>query len=105
MPINDIDLTSLSVNELNELISKARAVKTQKATPSIKINAYVASVGKHVNGALEAIKKLMAAEGVSGAKWADVEAQLARLASENYRKEADEVAIRTRARRGVRRKK
>lgn len=100
MAIGNVDLESLSANELGELIRRAREIKSKKATPSIKINGYVTSVGKHVSATLEAIKKLSLAEGVSARKWEEVEASLGRLQLANYRTEADKVKLTPRTARG-----
>ncbi|MCC6484087.1 MAG: hypothetical protein IT209_04495 [Armatimonadetes bacterium] len=100
MAINDIDFSKLSVDELNEVIRKAREVKSKKSTPSIKINGYVISVRKHVDSALEAIKKLSISEGVAQRKWDEVETQLRRLQLDSYRSEAEKVKITPRTPRG-----
>jgi hypothetical protein len=87
------ELDKMSATELAVLIKKAREVRARKATPSVKINGYVASVGKHVNSALEAVKKLMASDGVPERKWEDVENQLRRLQLDVYREEASKVKL------------
>ncbi len=83
----------MSATDLAVLIKKAREVRARKATPSIKINGYVTSVGKHVNSALEAVKKLMASDGVPERKWEEVENQLRRLQLDVYREEASKVKL------------
>lgn len=104
MPINSDELQRLSVNELSDLIRIAREIKSRKATPTIKINGYVASIGKHVEAALQAVKKLNASEGVSEAKWQDVEKQLSRLSLDNYRAEAEKVTLTIRGGKRTRRR-
>ncbi|MGQ9808595.1 MAG: hypothetical protein ACUVSM_10050 [Armatimonadota bacterium] len=104
MPINPAELEQLSATELNELIQKAREIKKKKATPSTKINAYVNSVAGNVRRTLEAVKKLLDADGVSPKKWEEVETHLRKLQLDVYRDEAAKVTLRT-TRRGGRRKK
>lgn len=91
-------LEEMNANELNALIDAARTLRKAKATPSIKINGYVASVQKHVTAALEAISKLSSAEGVGPEKWAAVQAHLSRLQLDVYKDEAARVTVRNRSR-------
>lgn len=98
LDLNELD--KMTATDLAALIKKAREVRARKATPSVKINGYVASVGKHVNGALEAIKKLMASDGVSEKKWQEVENHLRRVQLDAFRDEASKVKLTVRAGRG-----
>lgn len=104
MPVNSEELQGLSVDELNDLIRKAREIKSRKATPTIKVNGYVASVGKHVEATLQAVKKLNNSEGVSAAKWQDVEKQLSRLSLDKYKAEAEKVTLTIRGGKRTRRR-
>lgn len=93
MSIESINLNELTVEQLNDVIKKARELKSKKATPSIKVNAYVSSVSKHVDAALQAIKKLSDAQGVPQKKWDEVENQLRRLQIDAYRESATKVKV------------
>lgn len=105
MALDTIDLDNLTVDDLSALIKRARELKSKKSTPSIKINAYVTSVGKHVEGALQAIKKLADSQGVPERKWEDIEAHLRRLQLDTFREEAQKVKITPRAPRGTRKRR
>jgi hypothetical protein len=104
LPVDTAELEQMSATELSELIQKAREIKKKKATPSSKINAYVNSVSGNVRRTLEAVKKLLEADGVPAKKWEEVEAQLGRLQLDVYRDEAAKITLRP-TRRGGRRKK
>ncbi|MEI6913845.1 MAG: hypothetical protein WCL39_01810 [Armatimonadota bacterium] len=104
MSVDTINLEGMSADELAVLIQKARELKAKKSTPSIKISGYVASVGKHVNATLEAVKKLSLSDGIPPRKWEELENQLKRLQLDCYRQEAEKVKITPRAARGGRRK-
>lgn len=93
-----LGLEEMNADDLKALIDAARTLRKAKATPSIKINGYVASVQKHVTAALEAISKLSSAEGVGPEKWAAVQAHLSRLQLDIYRDEAARVTVRNRSR-------
>jgi hypothetical protein len=67
------------VNEIDALIASAREHRKQRATPAVLVNGYVASIGKHVNGCLQALSKLDSAEGVSEAKRKQAETLLGKL--------------------------
>ncbi len=91
-----VDLTGMPLSEVDKLIEQARQYKRQRQTNPVLVKGYSESVAKHVDAALLAVHKMLKSEGVSPARWQEVEAQLARLqlADGRYKKEALKVPIR-----------
>lgn len=93
-----VDLSTLTFDQVNELIQKATEYKRSKQTNPVLVKGYVDSVDKHVRGCLIALGKMLKAEGVSKQRWQEVEKHLSRLQleGERYKEEARKVEIKGR---------
>lgn len=91
--VDAIKLDNLTIDQLAELIQKAREAKSNKATPSIKINGHVNSVKKHVKAIQVALKKLSLCDGISPAKKDEIDSQLQLISVNNFRKHLVDIEI------------
>jgi hypothetical protein len=89
--VPQIDFSKVPLEQLDELVERAREYKRRRQTNPVLVKGYVDSVRKHRNALLTAVGKLMKAEGVSKQRWKELDDIMQTLSMDRYKDEAQKL--------------